>query len=111
MALYRLASQAGAGPARRAALLGAGLRADEALGCGLVDEIFESAEAACAELPRLVATLSRLPGPELAIRRRLVSDAASLTFDDALGAHLTACDRTLRRAAAPREHDQILAQI
>jgi isomerase DpgB len=39
-------------------------------------------------------------GAELAIRRQLVLEAATTTFEDALGMHLAACDRALRRAAA-----------
>jgi isomerase DpgB len=38
-------------------------------------------------------------GAELAIRRQLVLEAPATTFEDALGTHLAACDRALRRAA------------
>jgi isomerase DpgB len=34
---------------------------------------------------------------ELAVRRRLLLEAPSATFEDALGAHLAACDRLMRR--------------
>ncbi|MFD0493628.1 hypothetical protein [Streptomyces rhizosphaericus] len=39
----------------------------------------------------------RLSGREAGIRRRLLTEAASAEYQDALGAHLAACDRELRR--------------
>ena len=38
-------------------------------------------------------------GAELAIRRQLMLEAPTATFEDALGVHLAACDRSLRRLA------------
>jgi len=46
-------------------------------------------------------------GRELSIRRRLLLEAASTSFEDALGAHLAACDRALRRAATDPPSDQV----
>jgi isomerase DpgB len=37
-------------------------------------------------------------GAELAIRRQLMDEASWMSFEDALGPHLAACDRALRRA-------------
>jgi isomerase DpgB len=39
-------------------------------------------------------------GAELAIRRQLLLDAPTVSFDDALGVHLAACDRAIRQAGA-----------
>lgn len=92
MALYRLANQVGLAQVRRAVLFGVPIGAAEALERGLVDEV--AADPAAA-----VATLGSRSGPELAIRRQLMLDATTTSFEDALGRHLAACDRTLRRTA------------
>jgi isomerase DpgB len=98
MALYRLARQAaGAAQARRAALFGAPIWAAEAQAMGVIDDVTDNVTI-CAEKAMEVAAAAG--GAELAIRRQLVQEAATTTFEDALGTHLAACDRVLRRAAA-----------
>jgi isomerase DpgB len=87
MGLYRLANQVGVARLRRAVLFGVPIPAPEAVTLGLVDEIGDDATA-------LVAARS---GPELAVRRQLMLDATTTSFEDALGRHLAACDRELRR--------------
>jgi len=97
MVLYRLARQAGAAAARRAVLFGAPILAADAVAMSLLDELTVDVPAAlltAAELARAV------PGAELAIRRQLLQEASGVSFEDALGAHLAACDRMLRRASA-----------
>jgi isomerase DpgB len=96
MSLYRLARQAGPGPIRRAALLGAPIDATEAHALRLVDEVVDDPAAALAALAGLADGIA---GKELAIRRQLVFDAGRTSFEDALGTHLAACDRALRRGA------------
>jgi isomerase DpgB len=97
MALYRLAHQAGAAAIRRTALFGFPIEADEALALHLIDEVTDDADSALAAAAELLGAFS---GSELAIRRELVLGAATASFEDALGAHLAACDRALRRVAA-----------
>jgi isomerase DpgB len=93
MALFRLGRSVGFPLARRLGLLGIELDAATALAAGLVDRIVPGDAVAEAE----AALLSLGPDPQgLAIRRRLISDSATQSFEDALGAHLAACDRTLR---------------
>jgi 4-hydroxyphenylpyruvate dioxygenase-like putative hemolysin len=41
-------------------------------------------------------------GPEPAIRRQLMLDAVTVSFDDAPGRHRAACDREPRRVTAAR---------
>jgi isomerase DpgB len=94
MAIYRLAQQAGVARVRRSVLFGHPIDAAEALDLRLVDEIADDMTADGALLPGVAGGLSV---PELAIRRRLLLDAATASFDTALGAHLAACDRELRR--------------
>jgi isomerase DpgB len=96
MALYRLARQAAPHAVRRAALLGEPIDAAAALGLALVDEVSDDPDAALAALTGGAAAVT---GSELAIRRQLLFDASRTSFEDALGAHLAACDRALRRSA------------
>ncbi|GAA4212209.1 enoyl-CoA-hydratase DpgB [Microbispora amethystogenes] len=94
MALYRLTQQAGVGGVRRAVLGGAPISAERALALHLLDGLSDDPAAA------LAALTDDLPGRDLAIRRQLMFDAARTSFEDALGTHLAACDRALRRSAA-----------
>ncbi|MFC6086891.1 enoyl-CoA-hydratase DpgB [Sphaerisporangium aureirubrum] len=96
MALHRLAQQAGTAWTRRAVLLGAPIDADEALAVHLFDRVTDDPAAALAAVAERAGTLA---GAEPAIRRQLILDASTTTFEDALGAHLAACDRALRREA------------
>jgi isomerase DpgB len=95
MAIFRLAQQTGGTRMRRAILLGAPIDARESLDLGLIDEMADDPARALAAMAERVSTLS---GSELAIRRQLMFDAATTSFDDALGSHLAACDRALRRS-------------
>ncbi|MER7668235.1 enoyl-CoA-hydratase DpgB [Kitasatospora sp. NPDC096128] len=97
MALYRLAQRgAGASAIRRAVLFGTPVELAEALELQLLDEV--AADRAGAHT--LAATRAgAVSGSELAIRRQLLDDAVTTGFDEALGVHLAACDRALRRAA------------
>ncbi|MFE0178957.1 enoyl-CoA-hydratase DpgB [Streptomyces sp. NPDC059002] len=97
MAAYRLVRLAGVARARRAVLFGRPIEAAEAHALGIVDDIAEDPAAAVAAAAALTGGLA---GQEVAIRRQLVFDAATTSFEDALGAHLAACDRTLRQGAA-----------
>jgi isomerase DpgB len=96
MFVHRLVNQIGVSRARRFIMFGGELTALDASGLGIVDEVTPDPLAA---VPAAVAAVSALPGSEVAIRRRLVLDATTVPFEDALGAHLAACDRALRRAA------------
>ncbi|MEU2794198.1 enoyl-CoA-hydratase DpgB [Streptomyces sp. NPDC007100] len=96
MAGYRLVQLAGAARPRRAVLFGLPIEAPEALALGVVDELVDDPEKAVAAAAGLVSGLS---GKELAIRRQLLFDAGTTSFEEALGAHLAACDRALRGTA------------
>jgi isomerase DpgB len=96
MALYRLVRQsAGATPARRAVLLGAPIAAGAALAMGVIDEVAEDVTVALAKAGAAVAAAA---GTDLALRRQLMMEALTTNFEEALGFHLAACDRALRRA-------------
>ncbi|MGP3925048.1 enoyl-CoA-hydratase DpgB [Streptomyces sp. 8N616] len=93
MAGYRLVQLAGAARVRRALLFGLPIEAPEALTLGIADELAYDPAAAVATAAGLV---SGLAGKEVAIRRQLLFDASTTSFEDALGPHLAACDRALR---------------
>lgn len=97
MALYRLTSQAGAAAIRRAVLFGVPIGAAEALTLRLVDEVTDDPDGALAASAALTGAFA---GTEVSVRRQLMLDATTASFEDALGAHLAACDRTLRRTSA-----------
>ncbi|MFI8288656.1 enoyl-CoA-hydratase DpgB [Streptomyces sp. NPDC085614] len=104
MSVHRLTNQLGGTRARRLVLFGAQVSAQRALETGLIDETAKDPAAVAA---RLAERFGRLVPAELAIRRQLVLDAGVTAFEEALGKHLAACDRTLRRsrgelAPAPR---------
>ncbi|MEV0253825.1 enoyl-CoA-hydratase DpgB [Streptomyces sp. NPDC050732] len=100
MAGYRLVRLAGIARIRKALLFGRTIEAAEALALGVVDELTDDPAAALAVIAELAGGLS---GKEVAIRRQLMFDAATTGFEDALGAHLAACDRALRQAAGAGE--------
>ncbi|MFW6720833.1 enoyl-CoA-hydratase DpgB [Streptomyces sp. MAR4 CNY-716] len=97
MASYRLVQLAGAAAIRRAVLFGLPIDAPEARALGLVDDLAADPASGVAAAAGLVAGLS---GKEVAIRRQLIFDATTTSFEDALGRHLAACDRSLRADAA-----------
>lgn len=97
MALFRIARQAGVAGIRRHALLGEPLAAADAVALGLIDEVVADTDRALAALFERSALVA---GKELAIRRQLMLDAGRTSFEDALGSHLAACDRALRRGVA-----------
>ncbi|MFJ5734053.1 enoyl-CoA-hydratase DpgB [Streptomyces microflavus] len=96
MALYRMGRLSQRAAVRRAALFGSPVGADDAVAAGLVDEL--SPEPA-ADAARLVERLAGGWGPELAIRRDLLRGCTT-EFEGALGGHLAACDRVLRRTGS-----------
>ncbi|WP_024803235.1 enoyl-CoA-hydratase DpgB [Nocardia sp. BMG51109] len=100
MGIYRLAAQIGAGRARDLVVQGRGLTAEAAVERGLADTIVADAEAEVGAIKAGLALFESAVGSELAIRRRLLLDAMTTRFEDALGAHLAASDRTLRRERA-----------
>ncbi|KUJ59735.1 hypothetical protein ACZ90_64800 [Streptomyces albus subsp. albus] len=98
MALHRLSQQLGVARARQLALFGTEVPAERALGIGLIDEIAHDEEEVLEAVARAAKLAAELTGSEIAIRRRLLLDATTTSFEESLGVHLSACDRTLRRA-------------
>lgn len=95
MLLHRLSNQCGVALTRRMALFDRRLDSQEAQRHGLVDEV-------CGNLGVAVrAALEGLRQRDLAhasLQRRLILEAPSVSYEDALGSHLAACDRVLRKS-------------
>lgn len=100
MAVHRLVGQLGAAQARRLVLWGHEITADQAVSLGLVNEIGHDLEEA---LRAAVVMLGRLSGAEVAVRRSLILEASATPYEEAVGTHLAACDRELRRLARDEE--------
>jgi isomerase DpgB len=96
MVLHRLANQIGVARARRMALFAVEIDAVAAHACGLVDDIAADPESAAQSF---IGTLKRAELGDLPVRRRLILEAPSHTYEDGLGNHLAACDRALRNTA------------
>lgn len=95
MALYRLSNQIGYGKARRSILFGGVITGEQLHRWEVVDTLSAADAPFEAREWRVVAGD---PG-DLPMRRRLLLDAVDLSYDEAFGAHLAACDRTLKRSA------------
>ncbi|MEV5161097.1 enoyl-CoA-hydratase DpgB [Streptomyces sp. NPDC053728] len=94
MTLYRLVQHIGLARARRIVLWDSAIELHDATELGIVDQVSEN----LTEAVHTAAVLrGRLSDRETRIRRRLLEEAASAEYDDALGVHLAACDRELRR--------------
>lgn len=91
-ALFRLVHLVGPAPTIRLTLLGEPVHAHEALASGLVDVVTDNPQS---EVDRLRATVAGLD--DVRVVRQLVAEAAHTSYDEALGAHLAACERYLRR--------------
>lgn len=98
LALYRLTNQLGAAAARRLLVRHEALSATRAVEVGVIDEVVADEDEAVDRVREVLHTLNAVRGKEFAVRRQLILEAGSTTFDDALGPHLAACDRSLRLA-------------
>ena len=95
MAVYRLAQLAGVAAVRPAVLFGRPIDAADAVRIGIADVVGKDEAAGLEAAGGLAGELS---GKEAGIRRQLLFDAGTTSFEDALGAHLAACDRAVRTA-------------
>lgn len=91
-ALFRLVQLIGPAQTIRLTVLGEPVHASAALVCGLVDIMTDDPEA---EVQTLRTAAARLD--DLRVVRQLIAEAAHTSYDEALGAHLAACERYLRR--------------
>jgi isomerase DpgB len=90
--LFRLVQLIGPAPTIRLTMLGEPVPANAALVSGLVDVVTDNPEAEVKTLRTAVAGLD-----DLRVVRQLIAEAAHTSYDEAVGAHLAACERYLRR--------------
>lgn len=97
MSVYRLVQHIGVARARQIVMWGVDIPVARACELGLIDQVSEDLEEA---LHTATVLTGRISDQETAVRRQLLLEAASVGYDDALGIHLAACDRELRRLVA-----------
>jgi isomerase DpgB len=94
MVLFRLVQHIGLARARQIVLWGTDLPLERATELGLIDRVSDD----IAEAVRTTTVLvGRISDQETMLRRQLLMEAGSVEYDEALGVHLAACDRELRR--------------
>jgi isomerase DpgB len=104
MSLYRLVQHVGLAQARQLVLWGVDISLAKARALGLVDQV----SADVSEAAHTAAVLrGRISDRETTIRRQLLFEATSVEYDEALGIHLAACDRELRRLRAAEESSSL----
>jgi isomerase DpgB len=101
MALYRLSRQIGEARARKLYLDGTDLTARQAMELNVADGMVNDLAGGLEHIAHLV---TNSPLDDFAVRRRLMQDSLSTSFDEALGAHLAACDRALRRTSTSADN-------
>jgi isomerase DpgB len=91
MLVYRMAKELGAARARSLLLRSEDISASDARAVGLLDAI-------TADLgQQLTVHVSQMRNPSvIPTFRRLLSESFSMTYEDALGIHLAACERFIR---------------
>lgn len=94
MGIYRLVNQVGVARGRQLLMGVHEITAQRALDLGLIDEI---SDAMLDTMHAAVLRLGPMSSAELSVRRQLLLEAPTTTFEDALGTYLAACDRELRR--------------
>jgi isomerase DpgB len=95
MALYRLSRQLGESQVRRLLLDATSISAERCVELKILDKVVDKAGNGSDPIAHLLGTA---PSNDFPICRRLIQDSLCTHFDDALGLHLAACDRALRRA-------------
>jgi isomerase DpgB len=94
MMLFRLSRLIGDAGTRKLFFEHVTIGAAHALELDIVDEVIDISNGYSQRIDHF---LSHAPLVDLAVRRRLMQDSLSMSFEDALGLHLSACEREIRR--------------
>lgn len=100
MTMYRLVQHLGVARARQIVLWGVDLPLAKASELGLIDQVSADLDEA---LHTATVLTGRISDRETAVRRQLLLEAVSTEYEEALGVHLAACDRELRRLSRTRD--------
>ncbi|MFF4035402.1 enoyl-CoA-hydratase DpgB [Streptomyces sviceus] len=100
MLMYRLVQHLGMARARQIVMWGVDLPLAKASELGLIDQVSEDLSDA---LHTAAVLTGRISDRETAVRRQLLLEAVSTEYEEALGVHLAACDRELRRLRHTRD--------
>lgn len=100
MSMYRLVQHLGMARARQIVLWGVDLPLAKASELAIIDQVSEDLEDA---LHTAAVLVGRISDRETAVRRQLLTEAVSTEYEEALGVHLAACDRELRRLRRTRD--------
>ena len=98
MMLHRLVNQIGLAQSRPIVLYGTSITAKQAAELKIINTISSDITM---EVTKFAHLLNSVNITDIAIRRQLLLDTKSASFEDILGTHLAACDRTLR---SPLQH-------
>ncbi len=101
MLIHRLVQQIGMTRCRQLLMGTHDLTVEYARTIGLIDEISDNSHL----ISSIAARFSPLASKEFSIRRQLMLEAATTSFEEALGTHLAACDRELRRLCGWKPFD------
>ena len=96
MSLHRLANLVGVAKARKLVLFGESLCFERAMSMDLIDCFSDQPNK---KLFEFISGLCKDTIDDIAIRRRLLLECLSQSYEEALGAHLAASDRALRAQA------------
>jgi isomerase DpgB len=95
MSIYRLTREIGYARCAKLFLEAKDLNAARAKEFDIIRGTVESLAGGMRVISEFLASA---PLRDFAVRRRLMQDSLSTSFDEALGAHLAACDRALRQS-------------
>jgi len=104
MLLHRLVRHLGIALTRRLLLGDGPMSAHRGVELALIEQVIVDFGLTNAKIVEYLK-LDRLR--DWPVHRRLLLDTAAMTFDDALGLHLAACDRTLRHTSAATKSDAV----
>ncbi len=97
MLIHRLVQQIGSAKARSLVVFGQSMSSRQAYEVSLVSELSDNLEQTTNEF---LSSLNSRTMIDCSIRRRLLIEANTTSYDDALGTYLAACDRHLRKNEA-----------
>lgn len=94
MAMFRLVQQVGAGRSRQLLMETQPINAQKALDFNIIDEVCPDI---LQSLEKAKIRFSGFNGADFSLRRQLLLEATTMSYEEAIGSYLAACDRELRK--------------